>query len=56
MYLTMNINDEDRDSRYKLIYSHRHVRSNFIFDPISNDVLKRTLQPVHQVPSAGFIP
>lgn len=51
----MNINDAERDALYKVIYSRRDVRKDFIPDSIPNDVLERILKAGHHAPSVGFM-
>lgn len=51
----MNINDEERDALYKVIFSRRDVRKDFIEKPIPDDVLERILMAGHHAPSVGFM-
>jgi len=51
----MNINDEERDALYKVIFSRRDVRKDFIEKPIPEDVLERILMAGHHAPSVGFM-
>lgn len=51
----MNISDAERDALYKVIYSRRDVRKDFIPKPIPNDVLERILKAGHHAPSVGFM-
>jgi len=51
----MNISDAERDALYKVIYSRRDVRNDFISDPIPPEVLERILRAGHHAPSVGFM-
>ncbi|WP_028469117.1 5,6-dimethylbenzimidazole synthase [Neptunomonas japonica] len=51
----MKINDAERDALYKVIFSRRDVRKDFISTPIPNDVLERILKAGHHAPSVGFM-
>jgi len=51
----MIINDEERDALYKVIFSRRDVRKDFIKKPIPDDVLERILMAGHHAPSVGFM-
>lgn len=51
----MNINEAERNALYKVIFSRRDVRKNFIPTPIPNDVLDRILKAAHHAPSVGFM-
>ncbi|USD68180.1 5,6-dimethylbenzimidazole synthase [Vibrio sp. SCSIO 43136] len=50
----MTITPEERDAVYKVIHSRRDVRSDFISDPIPQEVLNRILMAAHHAPSVGF--
>lgn len=49
------ISDSDRKSLYKVIFSRRDVRGQFLPDPIADDVLSRILYAAHYAPSVGFM-
>ncbi|MCJ8295559.1 MAG: 5,6-dimethylbenzimidazole synthase [Colwellia sp.] len=51
----MNINNAERDALYKVIFSRRDVRKDFLPTPIPDDVLARILQAGHHAPSVGFM-
>ena len=48
------ITQQERDDFYKVLYGRRDVRSEFLPDPIADDVLERILQAAHHAPSVGF--
>src|ERR1700727_2665181 len=47
--------DEERRGVYRAIYERRDVRSQFLPDPIPDDVLARILDAAHHAPSVGFM-
>jgi len=49
------ISESDRKSLYKIIFSRRDVRGQFLPDPIPDDVLSRILYAAHYAPSVGFM-
>lgn len=51
----MNINEAERNALYKVIFSRRDVRKDFLPTPIPDDVLARILQAGHHAPSVGFM-
>ncbi|WP_394205758.1 5,6-dimethylbenzimidazole synthase [Shewanella waksmanii] len=51
----MKISDAEKQALYKVIYSRRDVRKDFLADEIPNDVLARILQAGHHAPSVGFM-
>lgn len=51
----MNITDVERDALYKVIYSRRDVRKDFIPNAIPDEVLERILKAGHNAPSVGFM-
>lgn len=59
MYLPQQYNnlisESDRRSLYKIIFSRRDVRGEFLPDPIPDDVLSRILYAAHYAPSVGFM-
>ncbi|WP_406609251.1 5,6-dimethylbenzimidazole synthase [Agarivorans sp. JK6] len=50
----MHINQAERDALYKVIYSRRDVRKDFLSTPINDDVIQRILAAAHNAPSVGF--
>ena len=48
------ISRQERDDFYKVLYGRRDVRSEFLPDPVADDVLERKLQAAHHAPSVGF--
>jgi 5,6-dimethylbenzimidazole synthase len=48
------ITQQERDDFYKVLYGRRDVRSEFLPDPVADDVLERILQAAHHAPSVGF--
>jgi 5,6-dimethylbenzimidazole synthase len=46
---------EERRGVYRAIYERRDVRSQFLPDPIADDVLTRILDAAHHAPSVGFM-
>ncbi len=51
----MTINAAERDALYKVIYSRRDVRGQFLPDSVPDDVLHRVLKAAHHAPSVGFM-
>jgi len=51
----MNISEAERDALYKVIYSRRDVRGQFVADPVPDEVLQRVLHAAHHAPSVGFM-
>ena len=51
----MDILPEERDAVYKTIHSRRDTRSEFLRDPIPEEILKRILEAGHHAPSVGFM-
>jgi 5,6-dimethylbenzimidazole synthase len=47
--------DEEKRAIYRAIYERRDVRSNFLPDPVPDDVLQRILDAAHHAPSVGFM-
>jgi 5,6-dimethylbenzimidazole synthase len=47
--------EEERRGVYRAIYERRDVRSQFLSDPIPDDVLLRILDAAHHAPSVGFM-
>lgn len=51
----MLISEQEREAVYKTIYNRRDTRSEFLDEPISDEVLKRILDAAHHAPSVGFM-
>lgn len=51
----MTINQEERDALYKVIFSRRDVRRDFLPEPIPDAVIQRILTAGHHAPSVGFM-
>jgi 5,6-dimethylbenzimidazole synthase len=51
----MTISATERDALYKVIYSRRDVRGQFLPDVVPDDVLRRVLDAAHHAPSVGFM-
>lgn len=47
--------EAERDAVYKAMMTRRDVRSEFLPDPIADDVLHRILTAAHHAPSVGFM-
>jgi len=47
--------EEDRHGLYKTLFNRRDVRSQFLSDPVPEDVLARVLYAAHHAPSVGFM-
>jgi len=52
---TSRFSDEERRGVYRAIYERRDIRSQFIADPIPDEVLGRVLDAAHHGPSVGFM-
>ncbi|PSW22299.1 5,6-dimethylbenzimidazole synthase [Photobacterium sanctipauli] len=51
----MKVSEVEREALYKVIFSRRDVRKDFISTPIPDDVIGRILQAGHHAPSVGFM-
>ncbi len=51
----MTISVDERDALYKVIYSRRDVRGQYLPDPVPEEVLRRVLDAAHHAPSVGFM-
>ena len=47
--------EAERRAVYRAIYERRDVRSQFLKDPVPDDVLTRILDAAHHAPSVGFM-
>lgn len=47
--------DVERAAVYRAIFTRRDVRSQFLPDPVADDVLARLLTAAHHAPSVGFM-
>ena len=52
--MNTTISEQERDDFYKVLYGRRDVRSEFLPDPVADDVLERILQAAHHAPSVGL--
>lgn len=50
-----HISETDRKALYKIVFSRRDVRGQFLPDAIADDVLSRVLYAAHHAPSVGFM-
>jgi 5,6-dimethylbenzimidazole synthase len=50
-----NFTDDERRGVYRAIYERRDVRSQFLPDPVPDEVLARILDAAHHAPSVGFM-
>ena len=50
-----SFSDEERRGVYRAIYERRDVRSQFLPDPVPDEVLARILDAAHHAPSVGFM-
>ena len=55
MVKTSEFSNEERRGVYRAIYERRDIRSHFLPDPISDEVLARLLNAAHHGPSVGFM-
>ena len=53
--MTMTITETEREALYKVIYSRRDVRGQFLPDPVPEGVISRLLDAAHHAPSVGFM-
>lgn len=51
----MTITESEREALYKVIYSRRDVRGQFLPDPVPEEVVARLLDAAHHAPSVGFM-
>ncbi|ADZ92361.1 5,6-dimethylbenzimidazole synthase [Marinomonas mediterranea] len=51
----MKVTEAERDSFYKVLFSRRDVRREFLPTPIPKEVLDRILLAAHHAPSVGFM-
>lgn len=49
------ISESERDALYKVMYSRRDVRGQFLADPVPDQVVGRLLDAAHHAPSVGFM-
>ncbi|MBM3162509.1 MAG: 5,6-dimethylbenzimidazole synthase [Chlorobi bacterium] len=49
------ITEAEREALYKVMYSRRDVRGQFLPDPVPDDVVGRLLDAAHHAPSVGFM-
>ncbi|WP_198935433.1 5,6-dimethylbenzimidazole synthase [Chlorobium sp. KB01] len=53
--MNMTISEQERDALYKVIYSRRDVRGQFLANPVPEEVISRLLDAAHHAPSVGFM-
>ncbi|MBN1279109.1 MAG: 5,6-dimethylbenzimidazole synthase [Chlorobiaceae bacterium] len=53
--MNMPITELERDALYKVIYSRRDVRGQYLPDPVPDEVVGRLLDAAHHAPSVGFM-
>jgi 5,6-dimethylbenzimidazole synthase len=51
----VDFSDAERRAVYRAIYERRDVRSQFLCDPVPDEVLNRILDAAHHAPSVGFM-
>ncbi len=51
----VQITAAEREGLYKTIYNRRDTRSEFLPDPVSDQLLQRILNAAHHAPSVGFM-
>ena len=47
--------NDERNAVYRAIFTRRDVRSQFLKDPVPDDVLAKVLTAAHHAPSVGFM-
>ncbi len=52
---SVQITAAEREGLYKTIYNRRDTRSEFLPDPVSDQLLQRILNAAHHAPSVGFM-
>ncbi|MEI7706878.1 MAG: 5,6-dimethylbenzimidazole synthase [Chlorobium sp.] len=53
--MNMTISEAEREALYKVIYSRRDVRGQFLPDAVPEEVIARLLDAAHHAPSVGFM-
>ena len=53
--MNTTISEVEREALYKVIYSRRDVRGQFLADPVPDEVISRLLDAAHHAPSVGFM-
>jgi len=53
--MNMPITELERDALYKVIYSRRDVRGQYLPDRVPDEVVGRLLDAAHHAPSVGFM-
>ncbi len=51
----MTISAVEREALYKVMYSRRDVRGQYVDTPVQDEVLARVLRAAHHAPSVGFM-
>ncbi len=53
--MNTTISELEREALYKVIYSRRDVRGQFLPDPVPEEVISRLLDAAHPAPSVGYV-
>ena len=53
--MNTTISELEREALYKVIYSRRDVRGQFLPDSVPDEVISRLLDAAHHAPSVGFM-
>lgn len=53
--MDMTISEAEREALYKVLYSRRDVRGQFLPDAVPDEVVMRLLDAAHHAPSVGFM-
>ena len=53
--MNTTISEVEREALYKVIYSRRDVRGQFLPAPVPDEVISRLLDAAHHAPSVGFM-
>ena len=53
--MNTTISEVEREALYKVIYSRRDVRGQFLPDSVPDEVISRLLDAAHHAPSVGFM-
>ena len=53
--MNTTISELEREALYKVIYSRRDVRGQFLPDSVPDEVISRMLDAAHHAPSVGFM-
>ena len=53
--MNMTITESEREALYKVIYSRRDVRGQFLPDPVPDSVITRLLDAAHHAIPSGIL-